>query len=206
MSTKDKILSLAIQMCDVLYDEKVKPNGYRSLLGSIHLEMKKEHPVNETVLNQLVCKGKQKRKLSHHQICQGASQYALQFHLYEGYSIITSKKLGCLVWNDLNDVRYFDIDHNLVYDKKLDRLSSKSSIIMKICRNQHLKVDYNNLKTITTSFGKKTSMKEKRQTYWACFKEALQYIPMNLTEISEDIVTECLRRWNREKNIELFSV
>lgn len=205
MSTKDKVLSVAIRMCDSMYDEKVKPNGYRSLLGTIHLEMKKEYPINETVLNQLVCKGKCKRKLSHHQICQGASQYALQFHLFEGYSISTSKKMGCLTWNNLNDVRYFDLDHDLEYTKQ-DKLSSKSGVLMKMCRLQHLQIDYEKLKTLTALFGKKNNIKEKKQTYWACFKEALQHIPKDITDITEDLVTECLRKWNKGKNIELFIV
>lgn len=192
-------------MCDTMYDEKVKSNGYRSVLGAIHLEIKKEYPVNETVLSQLVCKGKYKRKLSHHQICQGASQYALQFHLFEGYSIFTSKKMGCLTWNNLNNVRYFDLDHNLEYTKQ-DKLPSKSGALMKMCRLYHLQIDYEKLKTLTTSFGKKNNIKEKKQTYWACFKEALQQIPKDTTDITEDLVTECLRKWNKEKNIDLFNV
>ena len=205
MSTKDKVLSVAIRMCDTMYDEKVKHNGYRSLLGTMHLDMKKEYPVNEAVLNRLVCKGKCKRKLSHHQICQGASQYALQFYLFEGYSIFTSKKMGCLVWNNLNNVRYFDLDDDLDYTKQ-DKLSSKSSVLMKMCRLQHLVVDYEKLKTLTALFGKKNNLKEKKQTYWACFKEAMRHIPKDTTDITEDLVTECLRKWNREKNIDLFNV
>lgn len=211
MDTNDNnnhILSIALRMCDVLYDEKVQLNGHRSLLGSIHLQLKKEteSSVNKTVLESFRSKGKTKRRLSHHQICQGASQYALQFHLLEGYSSTTSKKLGCLLWNDMNNVRYFNVDHDMIYNDSIDKLSSKGDVLMRMCRYHHLRVDYGILKTMTTEFGKKNNIKVKARTFWACYKDALRYVSVDTKTISEDMINYCLKKWNEEQNVNLFSV
>lgn len=208
MNLNDKTLSIALRMCDVLYDEKVKPNGHRTLLGIIHLQLKNDtiDSVNKNILDNFRSKGKFKRKLSHHQICQGASQYALQFYLLEGYSIETSKKLGSLTWNELNGVRYFNVDHNLKYDEKKEKLSSNCNILIKVCRYHHMRVNYDVLKTLTIEYGKKSNRKIKNQTFWGCYKDALMHIPYDAKTITEDMIIECLKRWNKEKNIQLFSV
>lgn len=76
------------------------------------------------------CEGNQNRRMSHHQIIKGVTQYSQHFQNYNGEPREVADILACLMWDKynqdkLNGKHYFKIDelHNLLEEKKSKELS-----------------------------------------------------------------------------------
>lgn len=184
--------------------EKYREITYRKMLGEVHLKIKEQH-VNSDLLKTKKCKGKQNRKLSHHQICQGASCYAMKFHILEGYTIDYAIIKACLMWNMVNECDYFTCTLPKKKNNILCDYVDNTDVIGKMCRIHHRKANLELLKGITYASKSCKNVKLRPKTYWMCFQEALQYLS------KDDLVTmasikECLRTWNEDNNIELFNL
>lgn len=195
-------------MVDDLYldlCEKYSKQTYKKVLGEVHLKIKELHGknANHSLLSNIPCKGKQNRKMTNHQICQGASAYAMKFHILEGYKMEYAMIKGCLMWNRVNECDYFTCTLPKKKNDILCDYSDDSDIIEKMCRVYHRKANLTLLQGVTYNSGSKTNIKKRPKTYWMCFEEALQYLSKD-DEVSVNSIKACLRAWNEEHDMELF--
>jgi hypothetical protein len=193
--TRDEISLICDEARDVVY----KLGSYRKLIGKMIVELKRDIvPIsNLNELKHIFCKGLSTNTINPHQACHGASAYAIQYHLKEGYCIETSKQLGCTMWNQMQNCNYFPkwkTKKELIDDD--DDINIKK--LEKMCRVHHKRCNLNEIKYLT--YGSKY----KPYTYWKCFDEAIVPLKNYTNNISEYEINEVLRMWNVNKGLELF--
>jgi hypothetical protein len=191
-----------------LYNDYITNTSYKKTLDNININIKNLYGsiANQHLLKTLPCNsGKQNRCMTNHKICKGASTYAIQFHIQEGYTIEYAMIKGCLLWNVLYDCIYFTCTLPKKKQNILCAYLDKNDILEKMCRIHHRKANIYLLKGITYDSGTKTNIKKIPKTFWICFEEALQNISKN-DDLNAHNVEYCMKQWNHKNDLDLFVI
>jgi hypothetical protein len=199
---RSEAISIAGSMCtDNKYSMK-----YRKLLGHFCREIKSVVSTNDECIVNYACKGTNRlRKISKHQVCFGASAYALKFYIMEDYSMEASIIKGCLMWNVMNKLEYFQCH---LTNKIKNDFCKSDFMITNMCRMHHKKAHLCNIEDVTYDTGTSNNIKRRPKPYWMCFSEMLKLIPKNtsLLDMNHSIIRKHMREWNDKNDIELFNV
>ena len=184
--------------------------SYRKFIGTILIELKRVVVPNCDLkeIRHKLCKGETTHHINPHQACHGAAVYACQYYVKEGYDLESAKQLGCRMWNEMNQCRFFPIwksklstvkwgdedIHASVFDRNMRTLE-------KVCRQQHRVCDLSTISEFTYKSGKM----HRKVTFWICFDNAIANLAMTEV-ITKSEVHQCLRAWNLENEADLFVV
>ena len=197
---------------DELNTNPIYHESYKKQIGKIYIQILTGYGLHgdHEKLATLYSKGKHYRKVRPNHASIGASSYALQYHCREGYTLEVSMIKGCLLWNQMNDCKFFTCKVSticgtkLVYDC-LEDDTPEIAILQKMCRLHHKKAKLEDIRDFTYVSGTKKNPKTRHVTFWMCFDEAIKRIPSD-SEISVKTVSDSLRVWNYEKGCKLFTL
>lgn len=173
---------------------------YKQYIGKIHKEIKEKYlsSCNHDELKILICKGKNKnRTVTAHQAAQGASIYAVQYHFKEAYTMDIAIIKGCILWNNMNDCKFFTCKIPKSQEKPICKEMKTNDkelyILQKMCRKHHRIVNTKLIKEMGN------------ELFWSYFENAIKQIPKTKL-ITENVVETYLKKWNEEQGVSLFKV
>ena len=169
---------------------------YKQYIGKIHKEIKEKYlsSCNHDELKKLTCKGNEK---SAHQAAQSASMYAIQYHFKEAYKMDIAIIKGCILWNNMNNCKFFTCKISKEQEKEICKDIKTSNkelyILQKMCRKHHRIVNTKLIKEMGN------------ELFWSYFENAIKQIPKTKL-ITENVVETYLKKWNEEQGVSLFKV
>ena len=177
-------------------------DNVKKLIGKLLKELKKDIvPLcDRSILSLLLCKGNTTKCINPHQACHAASVYAVQYHLKEGYELESAKQLGCMMWNRINNCKYFV---KWIDKIKINRDDYDKNILLleKMCRLHHKRCNYAAIEHMIYE----TAYKMRPYTFWMCFDDAIKSISMkNKKDLTQLKINNALRKWNLDNKCDFF--